>query len=185
MPVEHREAEWAELEAKAVNLLENSALAIQPIRAGPLLRLWEYPSFGQYRSWTVFNSKHSGSSILAPFAREVTWDRPTDSRRLLRDPLEGLVKGFHTRPSIDVRDQILSESELALHLKQCPTFSATINMWRQGIVLDGTWFGFRTYGPLARVELSWSSDGPSEWRDFIDWVSELRTFLRYSLGSKE
>jgi hypothetical protein len=185
MPVERREAAWAELEANAVNLLENGALAIQPLNAVPLLRLWEYKCLGQYRSWIVFNSRHSGPSILAPFAREVIWDRPADSRRLRVDPLEGLRKGFHSTPSIEVRDQILSESELALHLEQCPNFPVTMTMWGRGIVLDGTWFGFRTFGQLARVELSWCSNGPSEWRNFIAWASELRAFLVSSLGSKE
>src|SRR5215813_10975640 len=109
---EKRQAELNELRRRAMILLKG-ADGIEPrdpIRGLlPELRLWHYPAFSAHKSWTIFKPRSQNSQIVV---REVTWDFLADSARLL-DPLVGLKQGFHTNPTIVVRDGKLPDYEFS------------------------------------------------------------------------
>src|SRR5262245_22511503 len=113
MAIEDRQAEFNELCRRAMNLLKgrDGIEPRDPIRGLlPELRLWHYPAFSSHKSWTIFKSRSQNSESVV---REVTWDFPADHMRLT-DPLIGLKQGFHTDPSVTVRDGKLLDDELSV-----------------------------------------------------------------------
>lgn len=99
--IERREKEWAELESKATDLIEHPDLLPkgEHLRGFvPRFRLWRYPAFESYQLWIVYQK-----SDLQAVARKVMWDRIADMTRL-SNPLEGLKKGFHTNPNLNIKD---------------------------------------------------------------------------------
>ena len=103
--IEKREDEWQELETKAERMLENPWLlprdAILKFYR-PILRLWIYPSFSPYKVWIFCKPDFRKINPMTFIIREVTWDRNADAQRL-NNPLEGLKKGFHTEPEIELK----------------------------------------------------------------------------------
>ena len=111
--IENRKNEWSELEAKAMEILENPRLlpkdAILKFYQ-PVLRVWIYPSFSPYKVWVFSNPDFKTIRPKNLKVIEVTWDKNEDYRRL-NNPLEGLKKGFGTRPKLEIKS-IEIESEV-------------------------------------------------------------------------
>src|SRR5438128_6224275 len=115
MSREKRDKEIAELESRAILSLERGQ-QLEPTETTSKLRvgyrLWNYPSFGEYKSWLLFlPSAHDWEFT---FAREITWKRQDDIERLT-NPMVGLQKGFHTSPSIEVVDAVVDIKRLNEH----------------------------------------------------------------------
>lgn len=178
--IEKREKQWLELEAKAEKLLENPYLL--PKEAilkfySPVLRLWTYPSFEPYKVW-IFSEpdfrtiRPKNLKIIRAF-----WDRNEDYRRLSH-PLEGLKKGFHSEPEIEVRSiEITKEvfEQIFCELKQIrfPAFSN----YRRIMGTDGVQSGIETFDLTHRTTVSWWSVYPEEWEGLIDWFEKTIAFL--------
>jgi hypothetical protein len=179
MAAERREEERAALEAQAFRLLEQ-AEELEPRMARQsrtlMLRLWHYPSFDAHRSWTVVTSHRTGAPPPYLLVREVTWDRLGDSRRLT-DPLEGLKHGFHSRPSLAVRDAEIAPASLDSFLRTAPLLSFPIIGIGGPVGLDGESFGIECGDLFQKVRLEWWGNGPPEWRAFTAWAQEIRDFL--------
>jgi hypothetical protein len=188
MVVEHREAEWAELEARAMRLLEDSASASPSFKGWPVwpvLKLSLYPSFAPCQSWTIYSIKPRSVPIADPMVRELTWDRPADRERLLADPIKGLKSGFSTQPSIKFRDAVISAQHLASHLAKGRQVTVEAVVFNEMVVLDGETWSYQTYGVPGHLRVSWWGNGPIEWREFINWTADLLVFLVASLDSKD
>src|SRR5258708_21751029 len=146
MPIEHREKEFFELTSKAMRFLEHaeelhSLVRDQPVF--PMLRMWRYPTFEAWSSWTVFTDEPNGSLEKIAGVCEVTWQRPYDGNRLLANPLEGVKTRFSTEPSVGVRDAFLSQDDLFWLLQRC-RFANEVVVKQRGIAIDGIECGFRT-----------------------------------------
>jgi hypothetical protein len=184
---EKRDDEWRELDARARWALEHPELAEprEPIRrCAPELRLWHHPTFGVWRSWTIFVPGPREPDACRPLVRRVTWDYPGDRRRLT-DPIEGLAYGFfHTRPAISLRDAELPAATLTSLLSAGSLLAIPIAGVEECVGLDGESFGIESYGFLASVRLEWWCDGPKEWRELTGWVARVRSFLEECAGEE-
>jgi hypothetical protein len=137
-------------------------------------KLWHYPAFHAYQSWSIFELRRRSEPALL-VVRQVTWDRPHDYQRLRVDPLLGLQEGFHTHPKIELRDRPLDASEVATRLAAAQSISVPIVGRDSGVTLDGAMFGYEERGGSPRLE--WCCDGPAEWREFTIWAREMMRWL--------
>ena len=144
-----------------------------PIRnLPPQIRLWHYPAFSAHKSWTIFKSRSQNSQSVV---REVTWDFLADNARLA-DPLVGLKQGFHTNPTVVVRDGKLPDDEFSILIEQGRRLNIPLIGIEQRVGLDGVTSGIELFG-FDRVRLEWWCEGPKEWRALTDWVKKFRVFL--------
>jgi hypothetical protein len=104
MSLEQRPKEMQETEERAHSYLQHATtIPSAPPLMGYWLRfkLWHYPAFHAYQSWSIFELRRRSEPALL-VVRQVTWDRPHDYQRLRVDPLLGLQEGFHTHPKIEL-----------------------------------------------------------------------------------
>lgn len=180
--IEHREREWAEVEALALRLLEHpkDLEPREPIRRyGSVVRLWHYPAFAPQRTWTILTPGRKAPPGAGPMVREVLWDRQADGRCLFEE-LPPSEPG--TLPRMGVRDAFLPATELQRLLDAAAQLSIPLVLASKTLGLDGERFGLETYNFSPFMRLEWWCDGPTEWRHFTDWVAELRAFVQRHLG---
>lgn len=137
------------------------------------LRLWHYPSFSESRAWALYQRHEGGSRQVRSLVRQVTWDQPRDSSRLL-NPLKGLEEGFHSLPTIEVRDRPVDSAELESRFEELtgisfPAFASS------GIGIDGEIFGIDRRDRGSIVE--WWCDGPDSWSELTSWATRMRDWL--------
>jgi len=175
MTAEQRTKELHETEQRAHSYLRDATA----IPSAPLLtsywlrlRLWHYPAFEAYHSWSVFELRRREAALIV--VRQVTWDRPYDCQRL-RDPLLGLQEGFHSHPKIELRDRPLDVSELATRLAAARSVSVPIVGQHSGICVDGAMFGYEEQDGSPRLE--WCCEGPAKWREFTTWARDMMRWL--------
>lgn len=169
---ERRQQEFLETERRALEYLRDAtAIPSATLLDGYCLRfrLWHYPAFEVYRSWSVFASRRD--QVLV---RQVTWDRLHDCQRL-RDPLLGLQEGFHTYPKIELRDRRLESAAFAARFAEAQRLSLPIVGRDRGVCLDGAMLGYEEHDGSPRVQ--WCCDGPAEWREFTTWAGEMMRWL--------
>src|SRR5262245_23893922 len=173
--MENRQSEFNELSRRAIILLEGADRIEpqDPIRnLPPQFRLWPYPAFSAHKSWTIFKSRSQNSQIVA---REASWDFLADNARLA-DPLVGFKQGFHTNPTVVVRDGKLPDDEFSILIEEGRRLNILLIGIERGVGLDGEISGIELFG-LDRVRLEWWCEGPKEWRALTDWVEKFRDFL--------
>ncbi len=184
MSLEQRPKEMQETEERARGYLRDAtAIPSAPSLTGYSLqfRLWHYPAFHVYQSWSVFELRRR-SEPVSLVVRQITWDRPHDCQRLRADPLLGLREGFHTHPKIELRDRPLDASELATRLVAAQAISVPIVGRHSGLCLDGAMFGYEGRDGSSRLE--WCCDGPDEWREFTVWAREMMTWLHETCAAE-
>jgi hypothetical protein len=173
---EQREQTWAELEARAVRLLEH-AKEVEPRdpvrRYGSLLRLWHFPAYGPQTTWTILTPGRKTPPGAGPLVREVTWDRPADDRRMAEAPGRGGDAG----PSLRLREAALPEAGLRELLEHGSHLAVPVVGCSHPVGLDGEHFGLETYEVSPGVRVQWWRDGPAAWRHFTDWAAGVRAFL--------
>lgn len=176
MNLEKRPKELHETEDRALGYLRDATtIPSAPPLTGDWLRfrLWHYPAFEAYQSWSVFELR--GPRALPSFVvRQVAWDRPHDCQRL-RDPRLGLQEGFHSHPKIELRDRPLDATEFETKLAVARSVSVPIVGRDRGICVDGAMFGYEERGGSPRLE--WCCEGPAEWREFTTWAREMMRWL--------
>jgi hypothetical protein len=187
VPVEKRSEERAEVQKRALWALGH-AQELEPVgpvrRLQPELRVWHYPAFHPWVSWTVLREGRSSGGVARLWVREVSWDMPADMRRL-SDPMEGLRCGFHTRPTLGVRDAELPAEQYQSLASAGSEVRIPIVTPDHAFGLDGETFGIETGDHFARFRCEWWGDGPQEWTDWVRWVAILRAFLRRCLEPEE
>jgi hypothetical protein len=181
MASEHRPAERAALETRGQHALENAAQhepreAVHTLQ--PLLRLWHYPACFAHTSWTIFGPLDSADTQLV---RQVQWDRPHDMRRF-SDPLEGVKQGFHTPPSVSVRDAWVAGDTLCYHLEELGRLPIPVVGIEAPFGVDGEVFGLQCCRHFLATQLQWWAEGPRAWSAFTAAVTRLRTFLAQQFG---
>ena len=169
---EQRQREFAELSAKAEELLERPNVRLPHHR--PLIRLWRYPSFSRHVSWHIY-LPHTGRAE-APVVVESAWDRQFDAARLF-EPLEGLRHGFSTEPTIAVRRGELPAEELSARAESLRRIVVPPFLEDGTIGFDGELFGVETYSSKTAVRLSWWSVWYEEWEPLVSWAEAMRRFL--------
>src|SRR5262249_26076121 len=160
-----QETLWAELQGRAERLLEHpkDLEPREPIRRySAVLRLWHHPAFGPQTSWTVLTPGRKAPPGSLPLAREVTWDREADNRRVF-EPGQGPL------PSVRIRDAILPEQELRQVLEAGLGHAVPLIVFTGVRVVDGEYFGLETYEVSPFVRVQWWNEGPVAWRHFTDW----------------
>jgi hypothetical protein len=180
---EQRESEFRKLETLATRYLRfpHSIPKADDIRRWRFcLRLWHSPSFAESRAWGLYQQQDRGSLQIRSMVRQVTWDRPSDADRLFM-PLIGLEEGFHSCPTIEVRDRPISTTELESRLNELtgiafPAFAT------RGIGIDGETFGIEY--PDYGASVQWWCEGPESWSDLASWASEVRDWL-FSVAAAE
>ena len=137
------------------------------------MRLWHCPAFDVQLAWIIFQKSQLRGGSRDTQLRQVCWNRPADIKRL-SDPLQGLAHGFHSHPTMEVRDRPLVtadfESRLAALRKiSFPVFSD------KSLGLDGESFGIELTS--GRIHVEWWCEGPEEWRMLTAWAAETRSWL--------
>ncbi len=138
-----------------------------------LLRLWHLPAFAEYRSWGLYRHQSPASRHVRSLVRQVTWDREGDYRRLF-DPLEGLERGYHIQPTIEIRDRPLVTEELDERLAELKEISFPV-FASGGIGIDGESFGIEN--PVFRDRVEWWCEGPESWKGITSWTASMREWL--------
>jgi hypothetical protein len=112
--------------------------------------------------------------------RQTTWDYLVDAKRF-REPITGLAKGFHTNPTIEVRDRLLDTTSFEKRMSTLRTIVFPA-FCLQPFGLDGETFGLA----LRRDEVSieWWCNGPEPWHNLTEWASEMRNWLA-SIAAKD
>ena len=176
---EDRERDWAELEARALRLLEH-AREIEPRdgvrRYGSLLRLWHFPAFGPQITWTILTPGRKTPPAAPPLVREVAWDRQADHDRVFHS-----TNAVALGPSLRLREGTLPAEGLRRLLDVGADLTVPLVGVANTVGLEGEYFGLETYEVSPNVRVQWWGTGPTEWRHFIDWVAELRAFLQRCL----
>ncbi len=177
---ENRPEAQAELERRAQYALEHPE-ALEPVDALDhmlvTLRLWHYPAFFNHVSWSIFEPLRDEHDKRQPLVREVVWDRAHDLVRF-SDPLEGVRQGFHSPPTLHVRDAVVSPREYQQLLRDIATHPVPLVQFQPVIGLDGEDFGIVAEVGFNSARAEWWGDGPTQWRDFIAAVTRLREFLQ-------
>jgi hypothetical protein len=176
MPVEQRWEERQALETHGLLALEQVEQHepnenVRGLR--PLLRLWHYPSFLAYTSWTVFDPPDTSHNRLV---RQVRWDRPHDMLRF-SDPPEGVKQGFNAPPSLSIGDVHVADDTLQKYVAELSSLLIPVLGIRDMITLDGTVSGLQAYGNIASSRLQWWGEGPNAWSAFTAAVTHLRSYL--------
>ena len=170
----------AELEYRARQALEHSE-AHEPVdaldRMRIMLRVWSYPAFFNHVSWSVFESHVDEAGKRQTLVREVMWDRTHDLARF-SDPLEGVRQGFHSPPTLHVRDAAVPPREYRQLLRDIAANPIPLVQFQPIIGLDGEQFGIASEAGFNSARVEWWADGPEEWQDFIAAVMRLRAFLQ-------
>jgi hypothetical protein len=180
------ETAWAELEARALRLLEH-AKEVEPRaeirRYGSLLRFWHYPAHGPQTTWTILRPGRKAPTAAGPRVREVTWDRVPDQKRLF-DPDQVRTRQLDSTPTLRLREVELPDTHLQALLAAAADLAVPVVLFSQTVGLDGEYFGLETYEVSPSVRLQWWGEGPIEWRHFTDWFGQVRSFLTERLSEK-
>ncbi len=178
--IEDRENEWQNLQAKALQMLENPHLLPKDTILKfyqPILRLWIYPSFEPYKIWIFYEPDFRTIQPENLIVSQVVWDRNDDGQRL-NNPLKGLKEGFHTEPTFEIKSiEITKETfnRIFNELQQIQ-FPAFAN-YRKSVGIDGVSYGIETFDFTHRTSISWWSAYPKEWQNLIDWFEKTTEFL--------
>lgn len=163
--IEKRDKEWQELESKAENLLQNSGLLPKDAILkfyNPILRLWIYPSFSPYKVWIFYEPDFRTIQPENLIVRQIIWERDADGQRL-NNPLEGLEKGFHTEPKLEIESTEIKKeifTKIFSELQQIH-FPAFAN-YRKSVGIDGIRYGIETFDFTHKTNISWWSIYPEE-----------------------
>ena len=140
------------------------------------MRVWHYPAFGDYQSWTAMVSPGRPRDDARPMVRQITWRRIDDRRRFI-DPLEGLKRGFYTRPSLEVVDAYMALADWRVLMSGVRDVDVPLFERDDRVILDGDWFGVIGYGPVCPCK-EWEGKGPEGWKAFTRWIADIRGFLK-------
>jgi hypothetical protein len=154
------------LRTAALQLLEHSELypglpVHKPVRVRA--RLWRYPSFEPFISWTVLDVKGKF------FVRRVVWEQtPTP----LPQPTT-----FGSEATFDAK--VFSTLAQSLQALSIPPFAAT-----PSIGLDGTRNGIEIADFMSSTHLCWWEEGPESWTPLRLWHERAIAQLEATLPTQ-
>lgn len=131
------------------------------------LRLWDYPAFGERRTWTVFESAAAGE---LPIVRQVTWYRRVDIA-VQNDAVAQLHWHFDREPTIEVEDGTLPPALLRQQLIALSRLRLPAQTVEELVGLDSAG------ATVPAVDPQWWCERPDEWRELGEWFARTREML--------
>lgn len=177
--IENRETEWQNLQAKALQMLENPRILPKDLQIknfNQTLHLWISPTFTPEKHWIFYTPQPQINPPPKPIVQQIIWQRTADFQRL-NDPLIGLQEGFHIEPTfeiktIEIEKEYYSKIRTELSKIQIPPFIEVESDGR-----DGEIFGVETLDLFYSGRITWWSSPPFEWNELDDWYEKVRKFL--------
>jgi hypothetical protein len=146
----------AEVAKAELSYAERFPLLQKLSRVEVRVRLWTYPSFDEWKSWTVIQADQG---LLL---RRLTW---TQSRVPVSSPI---TTGAEALFPEEGWKQLESELE-AQTIRPITKLS--------GIVLDGTWYGLACKSYQSSIEMQWQNQPPAEWKAVYGWWQKAVTIF--------
>jgi hypothetical protein len=182
---EKGQREHRELAGIVASTFEDPA-SVAPLSEGwrkrPQLRLWEEPSFDNYRCWAVWGPAETGQPT--GLLRRIIWRRDVDGDR--GNPMRRLQRlDLPLRPTLEVSDASIDLSGLAIWLRAMrPARPPETTMQRpRSIPLDGEWYGLEVVTGNAKwryewfgVNANWTPSDPAH-EAFARWAVRFRDWL--------
>jgi hypothetical protein len=182
----NKEREWHERQAPKIDLLrQTEALAIAKLEqprqlldheapewAASQLRLWHYPSFAPYKSWSIHYNRRVDKYLLY----RVSWDRDKDVDRIDKFTEIELAQADPT-PSIQFQSTKIRREEIDKRLAELRRLTFPIFIENQLVGIDGDWFGIEMGDGFVSSRISWWSEGPPEWVEVISWYRGMMDFF--------
>jgi hypothetical protein len=169
-------------EQKALDALNEPDRAEPKLgRAGGLLRLWHYPSFGQFRAWLLWHDRRAPAPE-GYLVRRVTWDRPGEAMRFVHP--DGRVEfRFGPEPRLFIADAAVDPvrwRELAEEAGQLrvPPFAFP----KFGLGVDGERFGVEQDFFQHKQRFEWWWKPPAGWEPMAEWTERVRDFFEELLA---
>ena len=182
--VENRPIELQELEDRGRRALEypDQQEPQEVLRSFlPHLRLWHYPAFGSYISWTIYRPRVGSEPWMA---RQVQWNRSHDLQRF-SNPLEGVRRGFRTPPTLIIQDLQMSSDRLRPYLQDLAQIPLLIIDAKEHLRVDGASHGVEIFQQfLSHARMEWWGDGPQEWQTFIKCILGMQEVLQQAFSSQ-
>jgi hypothetical protein len=155
--MENRPEERNELVERARHALEHPG-EVEPRgdlhRYSQFLRLWRYPAFGPWNSWTLFEPGRYADDPEAFRLRQITWDQRSDLGRF-GDPMEWLRQGYRAPPTLDVVDATVSRVTLKPYLDGLAHVRIPLLQGERYVMLDGEERGVEAYGFAVSARVVW------------------------------
>lgn len=177
--IEDREKEWQNLQAKALQMLENPRTLpndLQVKQFNQTLHLWISPTFTLEKHWVFYKPQPQINPQPKPIVQQIIWQKTVDFQRL-NDPLIGLEEGFHIEPTFEIKT-IEIESEFYRKIRaELSKIKLSPFMEVESDGRDGEIFGVETLDLFYSGRIIWWSSSAVEWQELIDWYEKVRRFL--------
>ena len=151
----------------------------------PILRLWHSPSFSANKSWCIYKATGAGSARYNSAVVETCWDAPSDSKRMMMDPLEGLKSGFKPDPTLTTRFAPFDLDRYSALLEMRNVMSLALSAEHNSVYLDGEVWGFENFESSQGSRLQWRGDGPSDWQPLVKAFHNLLSVAQSALEAKD
>ncbi|MCE9673259.1 hypothetical protein LY474_36175 [Myxococcus stipitatus] len=172
------------LDEQAMAALENPQDAVPALPRGtPWLRIWEYRSLGQYRSWLLWKD---ASKLTSGFlVRRVTWERRSEVERPMQPG--GVIRGMPVRElRLKTADATVASArwwELEAEGRELPL--PGLSFGSLGIAMDGVRFGVEQRASFHSLRLEWWSRPPADWRPVVKWFDRVHALFEDCLPHSE
>jgi len=156
--MEKRHEEFEQTSERAMSYLRGTTPvpSADPLHGHRLVfRLWHFPSFSLHRSWAVSKLHRERATEDQWHVRQIAWDRPRDYTRF-SDPLRGLSEGFHTLPTIEVRDRLIDTADITMRISSGRSIAISVVAVPHNIGTDGETFGYED----GYIQCNWRNSGP-------------------------
>lgn len=173
--IEDRENEWQNLQAKALQMLENPRILPKDLQVkhfNQTLHLWISPTFTPEKHWVFYTPQPQINPQPKPIVQQIIWQKDADFKRL-NDSFED----FSIEPTFEIRTleidrEFYREIRLKLAKIKLPPFLEVEISGR-----DGEIFGVETLDLFYIGRIIWWSECPNEWKELSDWHEKIRSFL--------
>lgn len=131
------------------------------------IQVWRLSVKGDCRSWTVYSQwKNDECSGLV---RRVQWNQSADVRRFT-DPVEGMLEGPPSQPTLFVADATFPWSEVTMWIEQFKYIQISPFL-QNPLAPDGSSNGVKIWS--AGFEIDWPGSGPEEWQPMVSFADQI------------
>jgi len=178
--IEDRENEWQNLQAKALQMLENPRLLPKDLQIknyNQTLHLWISPTFTPEKHWIFYTPQPQLNPQPKPIVQQIIWQKGADFQRL-----NNLQEDFQFEPTFEIKTVEIEKenySKIRLELSKIK-LSPFIEVESDG--RDGEIFGVETLDLFYSGRITWWSSSAVEWHELIDWYEKVGKFLEKNFG---
>ena len=152
------------LEEKAIELLTHPEKypGLRQLNLSSIkLRIWQYPAFDVYSSWTLY--EENGYFGI----RRIQWDR--------------LTKALQTYPIIYGSDRLLPAETVTSLLDKLTAIKLPPFLKVPAFGLDGTFYGIKFGSLYSSAQFCWWSYLPEDWFSLAEWFREAVNSFEFYL----